>query len=299
MGSSFRSGVLISVLTILSAIPAQAGVLGARTVPGSALGPFADPNLTINPATTADAISISQTAQQAAYDAYVNFGHMGMDLSISSTCNASTCSGYNLMALQLTTQDTLSFTGVTDGWLELQYRIEGAMFTNPSTDPAFAMIFFDTNVGSGGSPGGIETACHTVNGCTVFGAPDGGSGNFSVDGSTYVLSGTMFIQISGGTAAVNTTLDGFVQTFNVLNFTSSGSLQFLHTALIGNGVVLDNNRNVVPAATIASQSGYDYTQSITAASAPEPSTWLLPGAGLAAFLARKYANRRQRQRHQS
>ena len=107
----------------------------------------------------------------------------------------------------------------------------------------------------------------------------------------------MVVRFQGGHNAGHTlVIDGITYKLSLL---PSGIVRRGKMSLIGNGVVLDNNRNVVPAATIASQSGYDYTQSITAASAPEPSTWLLPGAGLAAFLARKYANRRQRQRHQS
>jgi hypothetical protein len=51
----------------------------------------------------------------------------------------------------------------------------------------------------------------------------------------------------------------------------SETTHFMNTALIGGVTVLDVNVNPAPGATVASESGWDYTQQIVSAQSPQRS----------------------------
>jgi len=295
----FRVVLLIAIS--LAGRNANSAILEVVSGEGG-LGPYPNPNMIISNAHSSDVISVGQSSSTSDYAAYNSFGHMGLQLDTAFVCGPSTCSGDGpRFDLVIFASDALSFTGITDGWLDLQYYVDGDLSViSPSGASGFNQvgISYTTNVGLGDGAGGVQTSCFLTGDptpCRTF-APNGGTGTTTIDGNHVVLTGTERLQISGGGSGTITKLEGIIRLTPGLtgggpDRTYSGSVDFLHTALVGGAVVRDNAGNIVSGVTIISQSGYDYTQPISAlqATVPEPSTFalLLVSLGLFGFVLRR------------
>ena len=155
--------------------------------------------------------------------------------------------------------DSIAVGGMADGTLQLSYLWSGneACEGNLATCTTAASF----------QPVG--------NGVTLTGVSSQVSGNV-------LFKTTADVPYSDGYVGLQATFSAFAECDSSYGGDCLALSNFSETAMFGDAVVLDSSGNIVPGATVTSQSGYDYTQALVEGT-PEPGTLGMVVVGLAAL----------------
>jgi hypothetical protein len=250
-------------------------------------------------ATSADAITRSATVgavtggrySVASHNLRAKIGDIGYGSWGSSSCQVEGCGverGDGSMVIS--TLDGLSFS-VPDGIMRLEVLLEGEY--GLSSPYMYDYIYTGLMLGRSNVDVFLSAALRldpNNETSTLYQGP--GTHAVPVLGfdpvtnlRTYRLSGTIDLPFAGGTSALMTQF--------ISDFACSGNgtadcafvNDFYHTARVGGALILDSNGDVIPGATMWSESTFDYTAPLDAVDGdvPEPSTYLLVAAGLGLF----------------
>jgi hypothetical protein len=179
----------------------------------------------------------------------------------------------------LSNSDTVSLSGApASGFLSLQVKMDGSINLNafPNLQPgqpqgADSKLFLDLNL-----LGGVRVL--SIRDETTNGTLSDSIGQIA----------TVLLPYSSLSFTLGESIDAFYACGGGRLESCTATASFGSTFQLGGAVVLDSNQHVVPGATITSQTGYDYTQPLSLASTPEPSTWFLFVTGfLACGLVRR------------
>jgi hypothetical protein len=254
----------------------------------------------IDVATASDAITRNATIGAvtggryaiATHNLRAKIGDIGYGTSGSSSCPVDGCGverGDGSMFV--ITMDGLSFSAPS-GILRLEVLLEGEYGLNalsPSDHINTGLVLGRSNVENfmGAS---LHLDPNTETSEILYQSP--GSTMTAVLGfdpvtnlRTYRLSGTVDLPFTNGTFALGTQFySDFACTGNTASDCSFVN-DFYNTARVGGALILDSNGDVIPGATMWSESTFDYTAPLDAVDGevPEASTCLLVAAGLGLF----------------
>jgi hypothetical protein len=194
--------------------------------------------------------------------------------------------------------DTLTFTGISSGFVGLNYSFDGTLTYGGGANTGGADgILAEYLLGSseGGLGNSVVAVGDVANDATSTSGTQLGYGStmnlvFTPDPNNagewdYSATGTAMIPFESGALY----LQSFIYVSGSCDSdygSCASSANFLHTALIGDATIYNSSGNPVPGATFVSQSGYDYTQPLQQTNTPEPSTFVLVAIALLGIATR-------------
>jgi hypothetical protein len=164
-----------------------------------------------------------------------------------------------IVVMSLSTTDFITIGGMSHGTFQFSYLFDGSE----------ACV---GNLATCTTAGGFNL---NGNGLTIASVNSQGSGS-------PFFEATVDVPFSSGGVGIGATLTEGATCYTSYGGDCTALVNFSNTAMLGDAVVLDSNGNIVPDATITSQSGYDYTQSLVE-STPEPGTLGMIVFGLTAL----------------
>jgi hypothetical protein len=247
----------------LSAQLCSGGAITNAQAPGGllyAINPCGIPDTSGNTYTSPAALSLSGTQAGVSCSAYLSFGDVGVSLAGGSS------------EMTGVAADGVTVTGLNGDTLQVAWAVDGTFALDPAANGASDHLAYFV----GTVPGGNQNLVAVMNQTLSSGNANAIDGSYSLTdegNDTWDFSATGVTDLP--------IVNGWVDLIQSLYIDSNhGSLDFLHTGLVGAAVVLDSNGDVVPNATITSDSGFDYTQPLPNP-APEPATFGMIAAGLA------------------
>jgi hypothetical protein len=203
--------------------------------------------------------------------------------------------------IYLRSSDRLMFPGLTSGILRLSFIYEGD-FSYAGGDENSGFFSSYGLVGDGWTAGVQYNGAISDNHIQGRGAvhrlfnPTGspvGTADLHTPSLTLnaktnlysgMLGGTLYIPFSAGFVDLTQEFTATWLCESELGNSCSVRGDFLHTAAVGDAALLDTAGNPLTGFTITSESGLDYSRELaTPTSVPEPASWLLIAAGLAAL----------------
>jgi hypothetical protein len=288
-------------------------VLGATRTSGASLGIVGygrtlfdqvDTNLAPAVNQAGDVLQVSESTSsglthpsQVSYSGKATFGYLGVAFAASDYCSGipgDQC-GYVDGLLRVTSHDYLTFSGINEGTLAMDFLFEGNV---GGLSPSFLLGLMEYAVfGAGDAQLRISLADPQVIDAVHSGFGVSAESLTPIVGSPdyfYYLRGTALVPFAGGSLTLSQSLLG---QWNCNGATGCWvGMDFLHSARVGSARILDVDGNVVSGATFASESGYDYTRPISDpdSSVPEPSYSIGVASGLIFLGAVRYRRRRAR-----
>jgi hypothetical protein len=257
-------------------------------------------------AQTAPAVPLSGLVNASnSYSGLAQFGHLGLQFQTSalgywqgSTDYTSTASG----TAEAYSTDALSAAGVQNGYLQLNLLFDGTFGGTHTIGSLFGLALdLQLNSANGAivdlaTGEGIYGPVDTPYAQTTY--PSAATGpplavtlvaDRLVPGQwDYTASGTIWLPIVAGSTSLS---EALLASWNCTgsyyeNGACTAGADFINSAMVGGAVVLDSNGNVVPGATVTSESGFNYNDPIpSGAATPEPASLALFGSGLAGLFA--------------
>lgn len=186
----------------------------------------------------------------------------GLELGAALTLDVSSTTS-TVLAAESTAlfEDTITLLGGTSGtlgFLELTFDITGSALEDGSGSALGSMRFF-------------------FEGFLV--------GNQTITGATTITATVPFLFGTAGELGISLTASASAALSPTSGTSFTADVDFLNTATLLGVQVLDENKNVLPGGRVESSSNLTYPS--LSASAPEPATLALLGAGLATFAVRR------------
>ncbi len=266
---------LFALLTVTLAIPAYGGSLTiAGYIRGG--GGFYDATSYLGTATVLDAAGVGQaygyTLGARGSTSYVRataaFGRLGLSIGGSAYCYEPTCGVETSEGnYQVIVTDTLFMTGASSGFVRMGMSLHGGFGYQGYADEVG--VFLDVRSTDPSQHGAQQTFVEYRNDAGESIDVNGTPLPVPADIPPDTLGGAMMQPFSFGRVYLTATLFGYYNCTSGINQSCAVSANFFGTALFGGAQVLDLDGNVIEGATLTSDSGYDYTQSI----APEPGSF--------------------------
>lgn len=245
-----------------------------------------------------DSVSFSSENSRAVstYNLHAGFDRLGVSFSGTASKDGSDFDDISTAGVfELLSTDHLVFN-VDSGFLKLDALFDGS-FSPPDRSNQMASFF---TVAGNGLVSYNAAIIFSDSSFQVFGHDSGSmqlpQPDLIFDNTTNTYSTTMaasfYAFFTGGALDLVQHLRGqWACSTGTSNLSCSFTGDFLNTAAIGGALVVDAQGNPIPGATITSQSGFDYTRSLSTpaeSTVPEPSTMLLMSGGFVALIARRF-----------
>ncbi len=239
-------------------------------------------------ATASEVLTSSQTYGAATYSTSLSFG----EVDLSTSYNDIYASGQ--MTLGAVAADYLFFSGasIASGALAVNFSVTGTVSSASGYDTGMEVAY-----ALGGGPdlqaiggSGSYFALNSQNGNWYNGAPVDGNLDDVDFTFTQDATGAWDFQASG-TAMVNifnneADLSNALYFYQVCQGYPCDYTASVNATVSSNVAIYDSNGNLLQGVTINSEAGVDYTQNLPGSSTPEPTTFWMISAGLAALAIR-------------